>query len=87
MNRTTVAAWAAALAVYAAGSASGMINVLEYGAKGDGITDDTAAIQRAIDDTAARGGGKIYFPYTPPSPGTNPGARTNSPSKVPNTSR
>lgn len=42
----------------------GPINILEHGAKGDGITDDTDAIQDAINIQAARGGGKIFFPFT-----------------------
>jgi polygalacturonase len=40
----------------------GVLDVLDYGAKGDGKSIDSPAIDRAIDDAAKRGGGTIYFP-------------------------
>lgn len=44
-------------------SAAGpFVNVKTYGAKGDNLTDDTAAIQAAVDAVFAAGGGTVYFP-------------------------
>lgn len=37
------------------------VNVREFGAKGDGRTDDTAAIRRAIEAAVADGGGTVSF--------------------------
>ena len=39
----------------------GFYNVKDFGAKGDGVADDTAAIQAAL-DAVPTGGGKVFFP-------------------------
>ena len=62
------AAWEAALisgiiafcSIYASAQATPDINVKNYGAKGDGSSDDTAAIRAAFN--AATAGGTVYFP-------------------------
>ena len=43
-------------------SAQERYDVLVFGAKGDGVTDDAVAIQKAIDRCSAEGGGVVLFP-------------------------
>ena len=45
-----------------AGASAKVFNVRQYGAKGDGKTLDTAAIQKALDECGNDGGGIVRFP-------------------------
>src|ERR1700733_6763965 len=54
-------AYAQTAAMPAAGSA-GVYDVRQYGAKGDGKTIDSPAINKTIEEAAAAGGGTVRFP-------------------------
>ncbi len=43
-------------------AAPALYNVRDFGAKGDGQTMDTEAINRAIDEATKHGGGTVFFP-------------------------
>ena len=39
-----------------------IFNVLDFGAKADGFTLDSPAVQKAVDACSASGGGTVFFP-------------------------
>eukprot|EP01047_Picozoa_sp_COSAG01_P054835 COSAG01_NODE_6041_length_3882_cov_27.246630_1_plen_294_part_00 len=49
-------------AATASTTTSSVFNVLKYGARGDGVSNDTAAIRAALSAAAAAGGGVVLLP-------------------------
>ncbi|MBO5198920.1 MAG: hypothetical protein J6B85_10440 [Lachnospiraceae bacterium] len=54
--------WNLQVAWLSAINTANQINVKDFGAKGDGWGNDTAAIQTAVDQAARDGGGVVYIP-------------------------
>lgn len=61
-RRSLMLAGGSGLLIAAVPMRENWVDVRKFGAKGDGKTIDSPAVNKAIDYAAARGGGTVYFP-------------------------
>src|SRR5713101_4774770 len=60
--RATALLYAAIAAADCSTQTASVLNVRDFGAKGDGIAKDTIAIQSSLDAAAKQGGGTVHIP-------------------------
>lgn len=64
VNKLTLTIDATGTAKVAGSDNNNVVNVMDFGAVGDGVTNDTTAVNNAIAAANAQGGGVVFFPYT-----------------------
>jgi parallel beta-helix repeat protein len=59
---TTLCLWNGTAWEFVSDNSNGIVSVKDFGAKGDGVTDDAAAIQAAVNFVYSNGGGIVFVP-------------------------
>jgi polygalacturonase len=62
LKKILTASWLIFAIMFPVNAREDFYNVLDFGAKGDGKTNNTKAINAAIEAASKNGGGTVYFP-------------------------